>query len=439
MGFFLHGLACIALAAAMGRIRTGLFWPSFAIFFIHPVAGEQAMWISGRSASLVMGLGGLALYLALGGRLLAAAVLVFLASLAREDGVVFFVLLPLFVTKDRRRWLVYAICFFSAAILLRYLVLGDKFLPNSGGPVDASGLWLRLTDAASAFGHSVKMLFLLQEPVLMSFRLPSAGVFSIVLPVLVLATLVLMVRKRVLAWKAGLWLLMAFLPLSHLFHRGVGVAGRYAFVLLPGLILLAQSSARLRALPKSFLLFLLILLPFGAKQIWVLADARRIYSQALEFEENNPKASLLLALAHEQHGDRDLATRELWQLQKRYPRYSKAGVNLGRILFAVGRQEEGVKVLEAICSLEGASANAWLTLGRLYYEQKKYRAAAEAFDDCLAINPRQAQAARYQCRAFIKDKDFDAARDAFQAAKKLSPEDPSLHDIEKMLEEHSAR
>ena len=210
-------------------------------------------------------------------------------------------------------------------------------------------------------------------------------------------------------------------------------------MLLPGLILLAQSSARLRARPKSFLLFLLILLPFGAKQIWVLADARRIYSQALEFEENNPKASLLLALAHEQHGDRDLATRELWQLQKRYPRYSKAGVNLGRILFAVGRQEEGVKVLEAICSLEGASANAWLTLGRLYYEQKKYRAAAEAFDDCLAINPRQAQAARYQCRAFIKDKDFDAARDAFQAAKKLSPEEPSLHDIEKMLEEHSAR
>ncbi|MDP6424135.1 MAG: tetratricopeptide repeat protein [Planctomycetota bacterium] len=425
VGLLLHGLCVLVLALALDRLRPGAFAPALGLLFLHPVAAEQATWIVGRTGSLALGLGGLALYCALGGRLLAAAVCVFLGAHAREDAVIFVPVIALLLpAAERRRWAITGGATLGVWLAVRWLAIG-MVLP----PVELS--W---TAPFDSFAHHAGMLLLIDPPRVMSDGLASTGIWRALLPAFLLGCFI--AAGRGLRTRNGLvWALLAFLPFAQLVVHGEQVAARYAYPMLPGLalaglVVMAPSGPRLRAV---LALLPLLLAPFWLRQVHVLSDARRTFEQVLAVEPDNARAALALALAEENAGDAAAAVRRFEDLVKRRPRYAKAHVNLGRLLWKRGELARAERVLEDAVARFPNSGRAGLTFGRFLYEQKRYGAAALELEEALVRNPCEGQAARYLCRSLLRLGKRARAAKVLEVARRLDPKHRALIELERLL------
>ncbi len=420
-----HGVAVLLLAAGIQAFCPGAFWPAFALLYFHPTSAEQAAWLVGRTSALMLALGGAAMLAARARRFVLAAVLIFLAAHAREDGVLFvFVLALLLDREDRRRWLPIGVLVVLAWLAVRWAVLGGV-LPRAAHWGTQSFAALTLT-SLDVFGHFAAMLGLVEAPRVMSDGVPSAGPFVVALP-LVLTLLVWAGVRRGQAARGLVWVLVAFLPFSQWVPHGEAIAGRYAYALLPGFTLFALLAMPARMRTRWFCWVIpLLLVPLWLRQAWIVSDGRRAFAQVAAAEPANARAALLRALAHENAGEKKLALARLRALVKDRPNYAKARVNYGRVLFETGRYQRAEDVLSRAVRLFPRSARAALTLGRLQYRRKKFGAAAFAFEEALERDPRLGQAARYLCRSWLRLGDREAARAALDVATRIDARHASL-------------
>ena len=161
----LHAACVFAVALLLERMLgvSALF--AAIVLYLHPVAAEQAWWVSARSASLCWLFGALALHVVVPlqssrsaadswGRALLAALLVLLAALAREDGVLFAVV-GLALAPRGGRWRLAAA--FGAA-LGAYHALRNSAVPTLPGFTDD---WIA---PLRGFAEQLRMLFLLESP-----------------------------------------------------------------------------------------------------------------------------------------------------------------------------------------------------------------------------------------------------------------------------------
>lgn len=432
----LHGLCALALALALGETRRGLFWPALALLFLHPVSAEQAVWITGRSGSLALGLGGLGLFAARRGRLVAAALCCWLAAHAREDGLLFVPVIAMLLRREaRRRWWIAGLVVLLSWTAARWLALGS-LLPRAAQG-QSFGL-ARLAAPAESFGSLARLLLLVEAPRVLSDGTRPAGIFLGALPAFLLATAYCCYRRHAAAKGLG-WTLIAFLPFAQLVPFGETVAGRFAYPLLPGIVLAAGAAGRRRArfVARSGLgvvILLGILLGLGLswlRQVFVLSDARRAFAQVLELEPDNRRAQLLRALAEENAGDQGAALARLRALARRHPGYAKAQVNLGRLLLSAGEVDAAEGVLRRAVLRFPRSSRAALTLARVLFARRRWADAAFACEEALERNPREAQAARYLCRCFLALGEIEDARAALARARAIDPGHRSLVELER--------
>ncbi len=430
VNLILHLLACLLMSWGLLGPRSAWALPAFLVLYFHPAAAEQSLWIAGRVGSLMLCFGGAAMLLCRSGKWLMAAFLILLAGLCRDDGVLFFLFLPLCLSLPLRSWWPRALPFLLAWISLRLLVLGGDAFPTD--PELTRSILQRSGDLLASFGSKVEVLFLLARPRLMQESLPPPGFSAIALPLL-LGWLAWAWRK---GWcssvRAGLALLLAFLPFSSLFSLGEPVGGRYAYALLPWLLamgVLLPAVGRLK--PLWCLPSVLLLLPFWLREARVLARAETTYARVLEYEPTSRRARLNLALEWERLGHRQRALSEFEELIRQYPRYSKPAVNRGRLLYLMGQKQRGLAALDRATRDFPRSSRGWLTYGRLLYREKRDPEAIHAFERCLSIRSTEVQAYIYLCRARWRNADAEGAREAFEALRLLAPGHPALVGLSK--------
>jgi tetratricopeptide (TPR) repeat protein len=444
----LHLLACLFLAGFLNRLRPGFFGVAFLILYLHPVAAGQAVWISGRSGALMLACVGLGLWLAHAGRLWWATLALLLGSLCREDAILVLLLLPIVAPRERGELglkvglpAVLGPIFAGLLVftLLRLLVLGELGAGESGAGERFGPIFARACDL---FGHSWRQLLLLEDPRLFSDEIASSGVFGLLFPLALLALPAVFFwgrSDRVPLRLGVVWMLLAFAPLSGLTGLGQGVTGRYAYALLPALLALLASDRLLGRLPRRRMGMLLLpatlLLPFGAAAAVQYSSELASYERILDEEPDNRRARLLLALAYENAGVRQAAIRELRELTRRHPGYSRGFVNLGRLVWEEGDIEGARLVLTDTATRFGKSSRASLTLGRFEYEQKQWEAAQVAFERALRVNPREGQAARYLVRCALRLDQLEEAERWLREARAIAPSHPSLAQLTRQLEE----
>ncbi len=364
-----------------------------------------------------------------------ALVLVFLAALSREDGILGFPLLFFFVPKGRR------LGFVLGALPLVALWTGirvwalSRFLGGGGDLLRGAGLWDRLLAGADWFAHSIQMLLLLEPPRILSGDIPNTHGMRLLLPLFLLGLGWVYVRRapQILRF-LFFWVFIASLPFLRIFPLAEGLAGRYAFVLLPPIALgLGGGWSRLRS-QRTWMLFApLLLVPWTLKQWRTIAREKLAYRQVLSVDPGDLRARSLLANALEAEGKFAEALRSYKELTQRFPRYSKAWVNLGNLLLRQGKRREGLAVLVETCRRFPRHALAFLSLGRARFASGANEEAARAFGRALSLAPRLGQAARYLCRAELRLRHWKAAGEALRKAQRIDPGHPSLPRLEQKL------
>jgi len=428
----LHLLASLLMAWGLLGPKSSWRFPLFLVLYFHPSSAEQALWIAGRVGSLMLCFGGASLLLARHGSFVLASLMVLMSGLCRDDGVLFFALIPLCVNLRLREYWPRALPFLLLWILLRILVLGGEFLPMD--PEAGRTFLQQLADVFASFAWKMQVLFLWERPRLMQSQIPDAGIFVLALPIYLLWLGWLWRKGWFASLRMALALLVAFLPFSGFMQLGEPVGGRYAYALLPWLLAsLALLPATVRVRPLWLVPTALLLVPLWWREARVMARAESTYARVLEYEPASRRARLNLALEWERLGQGPRALAEFEELMRLYPRYAKPAVNRGRLLYLMGQKQRGLAALDRALRTHPGSARGWLTYGRLLYRERRDVDAIDALEKCLSIRPQEEQALLYLCRARLRTGDLDGARQAWRKLKLLAPDQADLEGLRKLL------
>jgi tetratricopeptide (TPR) repeat protein len=151
------------------------------------------------------------------------------------------------------------------------------------------------------------------------------------------------------------------------------------------------------------------------------ADAEQEYKQALALA---PSADALTGLANIYMRGRRLPEAEevLRQLVAAHPDQESAHVQLGRVLAALGKNDEAIAELEAGAKLAPADATLQRDLADLYATAGKNEQAESAYRALIEAHPNDAELHRGLGKALLEQKKFPAAQQEFLAAVKLKPD-----------------
>ncbi|GEM_PF-4425335 len=440
VNLLLHSLASLVTAAALGRIRPGLFPLAFLVLFLHPLGASQAGWISGRSESLAMLCGGGALFVSLGngGRLsegaraLVTAALLLASALSREDGILLVFPILVYAGKRRRRLLPALASAATVWVVLRLIALGTL-----AGGVDPPSAASGFLTAADTFARGLGMLLLVEPIRAMSDGVPSSGAFILLLPAVLVLLCVALSKRNSLAAPLA-WMLLAFLPFSHILPLRDGITARFVFPMLPPFLLIVTDlaarmpggAARLRAWAPVALL----LLPLWFRELRVFGNQELLFARALELQPGSRRARLLHALGMEGNGRKRAALDALRVLHAEEPSYGKAASNLGRLLLETGRIEEAVGVLDRAVYDYPRNRVIPLLLGRALRGSGRIEEALVAFEEATARDPRMGQAYREQVRCLLALGRKRRAVEVLALARKVDPRHPALARLERLLE-----
>ena len=247
----LHVLATLALFLALltlvddERVAAVLA----LLFALHPANAEAVAWINGRSEMLALGFGALALWAARTQRFVALGVFLLASMLGKETGVVFAPVAVALASEKRVRALVAALVAVAAYFALRHHALGAGTMPSNASSALATlgPVWARTTVAALVPWR--------RAPIELSTWIgalsPHArAAWAVAGAALAAAVLVLAARRKWLAAIALAWWLGSVAPtapIAALDYPWPGL-GRWLYVGLPGLVLVAALAAR--ALPS---------------------------------------------------------------------------------------------------------------------------------------------------------------------------------------------
>jgi hypothetical protein len=246
----LHVLATLALFLALLRLVGDARAAALLalLFALHPANAEAVAWINGRSEMLALGFGALAIWAACTQRFVLVGVALLAAMLGKETGVVFVPVAVALASERRARAVLAAALALAAYVSLRALALGHGTLPlHTGSALATLGpVWARTTVAALVPWRRAPIELSTWNA---SLTPVARAAWAIAGAALAAAALALAARpgprRRLaaiaLAWWLGATALVA--PIAALDYPWPGL-GRWLYVGLPGLLLVAALAAR---------------------------------------------------------------------------------------------------------------------------------------------------------------------------------------------------
>lgn len=450
-------LAVVALAGALLATlarRSDAPWPWFglALFAVHPALADSVAWISGRT-SMLSALGGLAgacLVARLAARRSAAGVAcasaaaTVLALGAKEDGVVFALLVVGVALASGRRSSALAAAAGAVAGLLAYSALRaaalGEWLPSAPrAPLAGAALGERLqvSGAAAAEALRVAAVPVGYPPAWAAEELAARGpavaalAWAALLAALGAGTWAAVTARgeRRLAGASAALAACAVLPWMQLVPAGEVLAPRFLY--LP-LLAAAPFVHRLwcaawspaRAAPAATLA-----LALGVVLAWQRTGVYASRSSYWEAQRvaggDTAQAWNALGNARLEAGDRDGARAAFERALELDPGYSRPLSNLALVAAEGGALAEAEELLRRAVAAGPENAVAWANLGSVLLRRDRPREAVAAYERAVAVSPGAAGLWRGLGRARHRAGDAAGALAAVREALRLDPGDAS--------------
>lgn len=433
-------LGAVLLAARLFALRgRALPWVGLALFAVHPALADSVAWISGRtsSVSVLGGLLGVSLLVQSARRgsgtgvALGAGLATLLATLGKEDGVVFAALAAGLALERGRRYLMPALvgCLLGLAayLAMRHAALGEwvpgaPHAPLAGEPLAER---LRLAGGAGLEGLRIALLPIAYPPHWTLADLEGTPFVAALLAwCLWIGALVLAARLPARDSCMGLGLgALSLLPLAQIIPSGELLAPRFLYLPLLFSAPAVDALWRWTGTPRWAVgagLLTCLPLAWTRSQIY---SGRADYWQAQNAWRETAEGWNALGNAHLEEGDRAEAEEAWLRALTLRPAYSRPRVNLATL--SMERQEWPAAEHGLLLALGANEANpvAWANLGRVRLELGKPVEAEEAWDRALQLSPRVPAFWRGLGLSRREQGDEDGARAAFGEALRLDPDD----------------
>ncbi len=153
-----------------------------------------------------------------------------------------------------------------------------------------------------------------------------------------------------------------------------------------------------------------------------LADAERLYTEALQRQPRHPDALHFLGVLHHQKGDNQTAASLIRKAILAHPRYADAHNNLGTVLQETGDQAGAEKAFRAAVKIDPNMAEAHYNLGNVLLEGGHPEAAVDAFGKALSLAPNHPGAHNNLGNALTELGRIGEAIGSYRAALSLAPD-----------------
>ncbi len=128
-------------------------------------------------------------------------------------------------------------------------------------------------------------------------------------------------------------------------------------------------------------------LSIAYKELGAYGPARKYLQRYLKKKPNDSESQLLLTQLLQQEGEQQEAINQLRKLIDKDPNNLNLHLQLLKLLEKSGNKSELINEYQKVVSLDPKNRLAWYNLGILYYEQKKWENAEQAFSKALALKP----------------------------------------------------
>lgn len=147
-------------------------------------------------------------------------------------------------------------------------------------------------------------------------------------------------------------------------------------------------------------------------------QALRDLLNAEELDSENPVIQNNLGLVYFLRERFDLAEKHIENAVKLDPKYSEARNNLSRVYLELGKFSEAEKQVKVVIDdlTYPNPEKAYINLGLIKFNQKKYPAAREAFRHALKNSPDDCIAHTYFGRTYFEEKNYSLATEALDRA-----------------------
>lgn len=448
-------LVVVALATRIGlRKFQGTAWIfGLSVFAVHPALADVVAWISGRTSSLgaCFGLAGALCALRSRSPLLVAlfsCASVALASLAKEDGLLFAPLCVLLVLDRGRAQSLAAL----GGSLIAFIGIGfgrlaaiGTFMPRAGSPALGSASlsdrlliggheWIEaLRIGVFPFGYppQYRADFLLARTDPLPDGLVAVVGWSIAIAFPVICFAIRGKSSRIVAGSA-LLAALAFLPVTQLVPLGEVFAPRFLYLPLlfaaPALgTLHAQAPRVVRCI--AWTLVPLALVPLAWQRTTVYASRGAWRMEMLQHMPKDAASWNDLGIAREETGELESARDAYVRATELDPAYSRAWNNLGRLDLEQGQEPAALAHFSRAVSVGPRNAAAHANLGMLQLRRGDARASEVAYRRATEIAPGMVAAWRGLARALHAQGDLDGASNAIGTALELSPTDRNALDL----------
>ena len=429
-------LITVALAALLAyRTQAVLPLLGVAVYAVHPILSDSVAWVSGRPALLcaLLGLSGAHLFQSALSRprsraliTLSATLALCLPLMAKEDGVLFALLLLLLAAPKGaaavRRTVIGCALALGLWFAARAAALGVA-MPAAAHPVLAGApLNERLLVGLQAAAESIRLGFVPWN-VPPRYELESLPGVQISLLLLAAFGVFVFLAHRQRPIRASLIALpaLALVPFLQLLPAGEVFAPR--FLHIPLLFSIPLVDRLLRHLPRLLPpVFLLTLLPLTWVSISSYEDAESYWRASLRHAPSSPVAWNGLGTALADDGRHEEAMRSLRTSLEYDPGHSRTWSNLARSLYASGREMEAVDALRAAVRTGPRNPIAHINWGRHLARQGRHAEAREAFLEATRLRPHSAPAWDGLSRAEAGLGRASEAEAALQRAHSLRPD-----------------
>lgn len=396
----LHLIAVtLAWLLAKSHAKNGVFL-GLLFFSLHPLLADSVAWVSGRPSMLCVALGllganlhGLALKRPLRKSMIAASACIATALplLAKEDGVLFCILLLGMTLRAGRGALLGSslgvIAAITAWLYARAMALGDFAAFTAQPALSDEGLLARASVGIRAAAEALKVtLFPFFFPpryeleALPSFTSSWVAVLSFILIACFFC------KRR--GWQPWLFIgpIIAFAPFMQIIPAGEVFAPRFAHIALLFAVPLADKA--LRSIPIQWSFALLSTLTISAWGTISRYESLESYWSATAQASPNSAAPLnALGLVHQDRGDHKGALALFDQSIARDPSHSRSWSNKARSLYAIGDLSSATIALQQAVKTGPRNPIAYVNWGRHLSRLEDHSGAKLAFKRATQLSP----------------------------------------------------
>ena len=432
-------LLTVALAWNLVRANKSGAWTLGLLFFsLHPILADSVAWVSGRPSMLCVALGllganlhALALRRSLPPPLvvLSACIAVGLPLLAKEDGVLFCILILGITTNANRSLRASSALGLLVAIAgwlyARSLALGE-FNSFAAHPVlIAEGLPERLLVGLRASTEALRVaLFPASFPPRYELgALPSLSASLLAISAYALVATLCCKRQ---GWSAWLFICpaVAFLPFMQLIPGGEIFAPRFAHI--PLLFAIPLADKVLRAIPLQWSGLFLAALTLGTwRTIPHYQNLESYWSAAAEASPESPAAINSIGLVHQSRGEHRKALAMFDRSIAIAPGHSRSWSNKARSLYALGELDSATNALKQALQTGPKNPIAHVNWGRHLSRREEHSGAKQAFKRATELSPGLIHAWTGLADSCEALGELDECQQAKEQAERLSPSERS--------------